>query len=248
MKKRAPSRSPSFRDGKVIPSDQQPEIIRELQGGSNTVLLAFSGKDSLAAWLYLKDHNFDVIPYWCYTVRGLSYDEQMLTYYENYFKTKIIRYPHFNMYLYLGNYEFQPPERVWVIDALGLADQEYDYRGIEEDLIAKLKLPPTTYTAQGLRSADNQQRARMVQQNGSIGVKRRYWWCVWDWNLDDCIKRIKAEGLMLPALYSIIGSTGDVWDYRVLKEIKTHYPKDFEKIKQVYPLIELEFFRYESVK
>jgi len=61
-------------EGKPLPSAELLEIARQVAG--NRLLLSFSGRDSLAAWLYLRENGFELIPYWCYTVPGLSYDEQ----------------------------------------------------------------------------------------------------------------------------------------------------------------------------
>jgi hypothetical protein len=66
-----------------LPSPELVPIAREMAG--NRLLLSFSGRDSLAMWLWLREQGFELIPYWCYTVPHLSYDDEMLDYYERYF-------------------------------------------------------------------------------------------------------------------------------------------------------------------
>ena len=88
-------RNPSFLpNGEPVPSNDLPALVEQLQGGDKRVLLSFSGKDSLAAWLFLVERGFDVIPYFCYVVPHLSYDDEVLDYYEKFFKTKIYRFLH----------------------------------------------------------------------------------------------------------------------------------------------------------
>lgn len=58
-------------------------------------LISFScGKDSLAAWLWLRERGIQLVPYYLYWVPGLSFVEEALAYYEEFFGTHIIRLPH----------------------------------------------------------------------------------------------------------------------------------------------------------
>ena len=65
------------------------EEISSMTGGR--CLLGFSrGKDSIAAWLYLRGFFSEVIPFHCSSIPHLSFVDESLDYYEDVFKTKII--------------------------------------------------------------------------------------------------------------------------------------------------------------
>jgi hypothetical protein len=78
--------------------------------------------------------------------------------------------------------------------------------------------------------------------------KRRYWWAVWDFSHDDTMAIIRRHGIKLSRAYEIWGATGDVLTYNFLKLLSQKSPQDFEKVRQMYPLIDAEIFRYEQVK
>lgn len=234
-------------EGLPVPSAQLFDIVRELQKGDNRVLLSFSGKDSLAAWLYLHENGFEVIPYWCYMVPGLSFDVEMIEYYQDFFKTKIYRFLHPAAYHLLYGLCFQPPDLVSTILKMDL--QKIDYAFLESRVIEYEGLRPDTFTAVGIRAADNMMRHRLVHQMGPLGLKhRRYWWAAWDFKIDDVMEIIRRHGAKLPKSYAIWGATGDILHYRYLKILRDQAPADYEKVLQMYPLIDIEIFRYEGVQ
>jgi hypothetical protein len=142
---------------------------------------------------------------------------------------------------------FMLPDQVNVYESLSWKyapwEGEYNWASIEKMLVTELKLHPHTFAAVGIRSADNQQRARMVEQNGPLGRVRHYWWAIWDWKLDDVIKKIQDAKVKLSRSYRYFGSTGDNLNHNVLQVYKSQMPKDYEIIKRVFPLVEAEFFR-----
>jgi hypothetical protein len=62
-------------------------------------LLSFSGgKDSIGAWLQLRRYFPEITPVFMYLIPGLSFVEESLSYFEDYFGTRIIRMPHPSLY------------------------------------------------------------------------------------------------------------------------------------------------------
>jgi hypothetical protein len=233
--------------GEPVPSADLPAIVRRLQEGDNRVILSLSGKDSLAAWLFLRENKFDVIPYFCYSVPGLSYDVEWINYLSKKLKTKIYRFLHPASASLFSNYCYQSPERVGTVARVGL--QEYDFTYLESEIRDAESLSPLIYSAVGIRAKDNLMRHRLVHQMGPLGMKkRRYWWAVWDFSHDDTMAIIRRHGIKLSRAYEIWGATGDVLTYNFLKLLSQKSPQDFEKVRQMYPLIDAEIFRYEQVK
>ncbi len=131
------------------------EVIERIREETDTILLAFSrGKDSLAAWLVVRDYFPHVIPYHMYTVPGMRLVEESLQYYEEYFGCHIIRVPHPSTYRMLGNLVFQPPEHCAVIEAANI--WQFTPEDLRDALVEQLGLnPDTTFTAVGVRAADS---------------------------------------------------------------------------------------------
>lgn len=239
--------NPAFRNGLPVPSHDLPAVVRKLQEGDNRVILSISGKDSLAAWLFLIEHKFDVIPYFCYSVPGLSYDVEWIQYLESKFSTRIYKFLHPASAGLFRLWGYQPPQRIGTIIRIGL--QPYDFNFIEGEIRDAEGMSPATFAAVGIRAKDNMMRHRLVHQMGPLGLKRRrYWWCVWDYSLDDVIGIIRKHDAKLSRAYEIWGATGDVLTYHHLASLRDKSPADFKKVLEMYPLIEAELFRYEHVK
>lgn len=225
-----------------------PALYDELRRqGGNTVLLSFSrGKDSIATWLELRDHGFEIIPFYCYIVPGgLSYELESLDYYERYFGRHIYRCIHSKFWDDLNDCMFQPPQRVRSI--MEFAVRNYDYKDLADGIAAMHGLA-SPYVAFGYRMHDNAQRRLLVLREGPMGLDNyRYIWPIWDWRVNQVAERIKGAGVALPADYTRWGWTLTATVYRYLKPLRDHYPEDWEKLKYWFPLIDAEFFRYERV-
>ena len=218
--------------------------VKEIAG--DTILLSFScGKDSLAAWIYLREH-FNIIPYHLWWIPDMAYVNASLDYYENYFGQHIYRMAHPMFYNMLGSYAFQPPERIAVIDGLELP--RFDLADVDDVLCAYLGLRPDMFCAMGMRMGDNLLRRTLMQQQGILGFKRRrYYYPIWDWNVNQVSEIIRRHGVKLAPEYGVIGRTIGSFQYQELADLRRAFPADFEKLKIWFPLIDLEFFRYEQV-
>src|SRR5260370_26098405 len=92
------------------------ELRDELRG--ETVILAFSrGKDSIAAWLALREAGVEVLPYHMYLIPELRFVDESLAYFADFFGCgPILNLPHPSLYRWLANLVYQPPDRCAVID------------------------------------------------------------------------------------------------------------------------------------
>lgn len=232
-------------DGMPLPSPDLVPLARQIAG--ERLLLSFSGRDSLALWLYLREQGFELVPYWCYTVPGLSYDEEMLDYYERWFDTHIIRLPHPRTYELFYARAWMPPHTAAMLGAARLP--RFEFADIERRLAGQLELGDNYLSAVGIRAADNLMRLRLVRQMGPIGLKRRrYYYGIWDWKTADVRDCLNHYGIKLSASYRHFGSTGDGIDYRFVRYLKDHLPDDYQRVLDVFPLVDLELFRYEQVR
>lgn len=223
-----------------------PEVIEAIAAEHDTILIAFSrGKDSLAAWLSVRDHFKRVIPFHMYGVPGLKFVDEYLDYCEEFFGTHIMRVPHPSLYRQLNAAMWQPQERLAVLEAAGLPN--FDYDTLTDLIKSELGLDHGLYTASGVRAADSPLRRSAMTQYGPINVKRRYFYPVWDMYKDELVKLLTESGIRLPIDYEWFGRSFDGIDYRFIHKIRDNAPEDFQTILAWFPLCELEIMRYESM-
>ena len=217
------------------------ELRRYVAGMTGRVcLLGFSGKDSVAAWLALRPHFDHIVPYNLYAVPGLRIVEDALRYYEDYFATPILRLPHPSLYRMLRNFTFQPPERCAAIEAANLPRLDY------EDIythVRKVAGAPDAWVAIGTRSADSPTRLLNIRQNGALSYRKRQFFPVYDWRIADVAGAIQAAGVYLSDEYRLFGRSFDGIDYRFLRPLRDHYPDDYQRVLDWFPLADLELFR-----
>jgi hypothetical protein len=235
-----------FFDADGLPLAGTALYDKAIAEAGNRILLAFSaGKDSLAAWLaLLEDGRFDIVPYYLdWIPGGWSWSHEMLAYYESYFGCKIYRMPHPYLYEQIDRAAFQPPDRVQRINTLDLPT--FTFADVD-NLVAKAAGLSAPFVAIGMRAADNLERRRMILQQGSLGIKRRrYFYPVWDWKIQDVIDIIMRHNVKISPEYAIWGRTPVSFNYDYMAPLRDNFSDDWEKLRQWFPMIDLQCYRYE---
>ncbi|MFK0249268.1 hypothetical protein ACIQUM_31605 [Amycolatopsis azurea] len=232
--------APVVIDG-VTPS---AEIRAELARKGVPVLLAFSrGKDSLAAWLSLREAGVEVRPFHLYLVPGLEFVDESLAFFEKFFGVTIPQLPHPSLYRWLNNLTFVPPERRLIIEAAQLPEPDYvdvsrllctEYYGLD---------PASTLTADGIRAADSPNRRTAIKGHGPLRLHVMKVSPVWDWRIRHVRAALAENKCPLPIDYEWFNRTFDGLDLRFLKPIKDNRPRDYDRILEWFPLADLELFR-----
>ncbi|MBF1221577.1 MAG: phosphoadenosine phosphosulfate reductase [Haemophilus influenzae] len=220
------------------------ETIKFVAERQKKSLLAFScGKDAVATWLAIRDHFEEVIPYYLYLVPHLEFIDESIDYYERFFGTKIIQLPHPSVPRMLNNLVFQPPQNCKVIEDANFPD--FDYVDVQRVLVDRFDLPKKTLVADGVRAADSPMRRIAINKHGSISFNQFKYHPIWDWKKADLIECFRKHNVKLAQDYKIFGRSFDGIDLRFLYLIKQHFPRDYQKILDLYPLADLEIFRWE---
>ncbi len=223
------------------------ELCKRIAEESNGVaIISFSmGKDSIAAYIQMKEYFDRIHPVFYYIVPGLEFQQRSIEYYENeVFKEHIIQLPSPATYRQLAYFMYQHPSAIDHIHESDIYIPHYD----EIFAAAKidLKIPEDTYTGVGVRMNDSLNRRFSIKRYGAENKKRKQFYPVYDWNNETLINAIRASGIKLPVDYRIWGRSFDGFHYKFLKPLKDHFPNDFEKVKAMYPFVELELLRYEQ--
>ncbi len=220
------------------------EMRARLAEEGRPVLLAFSrGKDSIAAWLALREAGVDVIPYHMYLVPDLAFVEDSIAYFAEWFGCRIHNIPHPSLYRWLNSFTFQAPERLAIIEAARLPSPEY--ADIIAMLTADLALPADTWIADGVRACDSPVRRLSIAQHGPMKAGSRKVSVIWDWTVAEVRECIQTAGVELPVEYEWFGRSFDGLDHRFLGPLRDHAPGDYQRVLEWFPLAELELFRRE---
>ena len=221
------------------------DIREELAAADRPVMLAFScGKDSIAAWLALQDSGVkDIRPYCMEYVPGLQFVQDSLAYFEDYFQTRIARYPHPSIYRWLNNFVFQAPERCAIIEAAELPTPTYEQ--VVELIRGDFDVPADTWVADGVRAADSIVRRVSIKRHGPMKPSSRKVSPIWDWRKHEVYDRIEAAGITLPPDYEWFGRSFDGMDRRFLEPLSRHAPDDYQRILEWFPLADLELIRHD---
>ena len=213
----------------------------------DNAICSFSlGKDSIATYLELRDHIDNVVPVYLYCIPGLEFVEDNLAYYERKIGRHIIRLPQPHFYWTLNDLQYQPPDpaRHALIRSWQLPNHTHEDCRIAACECEGLD-PETTYMAIGLKYADSIQRRTSLARNGLITHSRKKFYPIAEYNKQDVLDKIKDAGWKLPSDYRYFKDSFDGFQIRYLGPIKKHFPRDYQRILEWFPMVECEVLRYE---
>ena len=141
----------------------------------------------------------------------------------------------------LRNLVYQPPERCAIIEASKLSHP--DYRAQNRLVCRRAGVDEDTWVASGVRCADSVQRRTHFLRHGAITHRQRTFYPVWDWRKNYLLAELQRAGCKLPVDYAMFGRSFDGLDWRFLDPVRIHYPDDYQKILDWFPLAGLEVFR-----
>jgi 3'-phosphoadenosine 5'-phosphosulfate sulfotransferase (PAPS reductase)/FAD synthetase len=222
------------------------QLIKEIREITPNVLISFSrGKDSLASYLRIKDEFERVVPYCYEVIHGLEFIEDSLAYYENLMGQRIMRFPAPGISRMLKHRVYQPPGRSQAIDWMDMP--EFTHDNLQESACKDAGLDPLkTYNALGLRAKDSAMRAMVIKKHGAVNHARRTFYPIFDYSKDDVLNTISGAGWKLPIDYRYFSASFDGLYLKFSYPIRKYFPRDWARILEVFPLLEMECLRYES--
>lgn len=218
---------------------------RMAEKSKGVCILGFSrGKDSLAAWLFLKNYFDRIIPFHGAMVPGLGFVERSLAYYEKVFETKIERVLS-SICFAKGLYQlhFQLPADEQSIVDLGLWEHSEHDIGY---LIAEKHGVPYAWNAFAYSMYDSLDRIGWVRKCSGVHEKHGTFYPCFDWKPSQVLEYIKQHDISLPEDYLMSGRTMcSAFDTCMMEKMKELYPEDHEIVKAWFPLIEARLARNE---
>lgn len=226
-----------------------PEIIAQVRKefGPKTFLAFSGGKDSIACQIAMRGHFDEIIPFYFYLVPDLEFIEESLAYYERtlFGGRRIIRLPHPSLYRWLSSGIYQPPHHAPVLDAAQLVN--FEYKDLHDALRLELDCP-RALVATGVRAADSQMRHISMMRNGVIMRDKGEYFPVWDWKKADMVREFTKHKIKLSREYQIFGRSFDGLDARFMIPMREHFPDDYKRVLEWFPLVEADIFRFEKMR
>ncbi len=211
------------------------------------VTLGFSaGKDSLTCAVLLKKMNIEYIPFYFYHVPELEFVEKTLRMYENILEVEVIRMPHPMLYDCLRHQDFVEPRMIYYLNDYGVAHMTF--KDLINVYLEYISDPNNYYDITGQRASESFNRRMYFKKYGFINEEKKQVNLIADWTNTDIINFLENEKIPLSEDYKIWNRSFDGLKYQFLFGVKEHYPNDWNRIKQYFPLIDIELFRYEHNK
>ncbi len=209
---------------------------------NNYCFMMFSaGIDSIAMYYQLTKYFKKIVPIYLYVIPDLEFVNRYLNYFENVFKRKILKIPHPQTIRLLESsaYNFQHNNQLSSNDLLSVYDMDTCVVYIAD----AIGYPKNTMCAIGNKATDNPKRFMSIKKYGSANYKRSTFYPIYDWHESDVRNCIRDNNVKIPIDYKIFGRSLDGLMYRFSAPLKKHFPKDYEKIKEFFPLIDVEILR-----
>lgn len=86
-----------------------------------------------------------------------------------------------------------------------------------------------------------------IMQHGAISRNKGEYFPVWDWKKARLVEEITRAGVKLPVDYKVWGRSFDGLDARFLIPMKKHFPRDYARVLEWFPLAEADVFRAERM-
>jgi len=224
--------------------------VAELAKNQNidNVTIGFStGKDSVVGLSLLKKANINVIPIYFYIVPGLEFIEKNIALYEKLFDVKVIQLPHPILYDYMRHQDWQSWQKTVDMSQIKLKKTTFKY--LTSRYLETKNLNSTfIYDCNCMKAADSFNRRILLTKKPYICEENKIIYLTKDFTDKDIFSYLKENNIPLTDDYKIFGRSWDGLSYHFLTGVKYYYPNDYEKIKQMFDLIDIELFRYKIYK
>jgi hypothetical protein len=215
--------------------------------GIRKATIGFStGKDSVVGLDMLIKAGIQPYPIFFYQVPNLEFIENNLKMYEDYFKVKIARMPHPILYDHLRHQDWQP-----YIETLTIGQIKFDKLTFDHATKVWLRnsnITDVEYDCNCMKMADSLNRRLTLSKKPDIDHDKKTIYLTKYFTKTEIFDYIKRNNIPLTKDYEIFGISWDGLAYHFSCGVKKYYPNDWEKIKEYFPLIDAEIFRYKLVK
>lgn len=202
-------------------------------------LLSFScGKDSSVLLDLAIKANLNIIPVFYYIIPELSYNEQILQWFEVNRNIKIHRMES-AIYSRMKNADILCINKVWKQKANNVNPFKYNEK-------LAMTLFNYDYNMLGIKRNDSPVRRNNISKYGWFQEKAKKIYPIFDWSDRDCWMYIKHFNIPINKCYKWFGRSQDVVNFDHIYPLKKESPQDYEKFCGEFPLIIPMVWLYEK--
>ena len=220
------------------------QALLELCPEKKVVLYFSTGKDSVAAWLTLREMGFEVVPVFRELIPNLSFYESVIAAYEKFFDTEIIKIPSAvqmsQLYANFGNQEEQ--NSITTIRLIENIKKLKTHKNNDDRILNTLGY---NIGVVGTKGSDNLSRRVNFQMAGPFNAKNRCFSLCWRLASKAPLRMMVEAKCPIPKYYLWLGRSPELLFSAEFFFIKKYYPEDYEKILQYLPDIDVRVKDFE---
>jgi len=163
-----------------------------------------------------------------YKVKGISFRDEILSYYENRYGIKIHQVPHNELMTHQAKLYNRKGKKTFLMGDM------------EKMIRRKYALEWLVY---GYKKQDFLTRRIQLNQTGLIDEKYKKFYPIGNWTDKEVRAYIEREKLRLPIEYSYGFNNIDTYKGEALLFVYHNFPEDYKRIKAQYPFIDAELLR-----
>jgi hypothetical protein len=220
------------------------QALLELCPEKKVVLFFSTGKDSVAAWLTLREMGFEVVPVFRELVPNLSFYDSVIAAYEKFFDTEIIKVPSAaqmsQLYSNFGNQENNNS-----ITTVRLVENIKKLRTHKNQDDYILNTLGCNIGVVGTKGSDNLSRRVNFQMAGCFNAKNRCFSLCWRLASKAPLRMMIEAKCPIPKYYLWLGRSPELLFSAEFAFIKKFYPEDWEKLLTYLPDIDVRVKDFE---
>lgn len=219
--------------------------ILERLAGLGPVTLAFSrGKDSRACAVLLRDAGIDYTPIYFYHHPPLQFVDDDIRYCEDYLQKHIVQLPHPVLSDYLRHQSWQGLTGVRHLLRYDLPKRTFAFHITQ--YLESVGRESGLWDVVGLKRCDSYNRQLMLRKVGPFDEAKRRCYPLIDIGHRNVDALLRGAGFALPPDYEAWGRSFDMLSYNFTVGMQRHFPKDWQRMLEFMPLLEVENVRYEA--
>lgn len=210
------------------------EPIKAQSRITDSVIVSFSGgKDSCVTLDLCYRYFKNVKAFFMYQVPNLSFQEASIRFAEEKYGIEIMRIPHFELSYFMRYGVFCKGDAgVRIVNPI----EAYSFVRLQTD---------AWWIAAGERITDSIVRRAMIKKSGSVDEKRGRFYPIAQFTKKDIDAYVAHHRLKVSPESKLLGHSFRSLSPEDLNAVKKHYPKDFERILEFFPLAEASAYRHE---
>ena len=221
-----------------VVDDVTRSVLEQLCPERKVVLHYSTGKDSLAAWLTLREMGFEVIPVYKEVIPNLEFLSKIISAHEKFFETEIHILPSDRqltaLYAQYGEQEEQNTKGL--LTALNKAKKLNSRKNIDDWLLTHFGCG---IAVTGTKGSDNLSRRTNFVMDGPYNAKRRTYSLCWRLSKNAPLRMLVEAKCAIPKYYLWLARSPEFLFDMEYSFIKEHYPDDWQIITTILPDAEL---------